>query len=218
VTQVLVDPASGAATHVVVRYPVGLLKTRDVVVPLSWASSVTPERLVLAVRRDDLDHLPEYRPDEEIRDEVLLRLHADPRFQGVDFDALHVEVAGGVVRLGGHVRRMDLKSAAERIAAGVPGVLSVESLMVADDQLQAAVERAVHADPALEPEGLAITVLLGVVTLEGSVRTPELREGAERAARRVPGVEGVVNRLGVRQSETEDEQGGMTHERQEARS
>ena len=68
---------SGAATHVVVRVAVGLLVPRELVVPLSWARSVKPERIELAASRDELVGLPEFRPDDDIAIEVLRRL-AEP--------------------------------------------------------------------------------------------------------------------------------------------
>src|ERR1700694_4864902 len=49
VRQVLLDRPTGAATHIVVRIGGRLLRPREVVVPLSWARSITCERIELAV-------------------------------------------------------------------------------------------------------------------------------------------------------------------------
>jgi osmotically-inducible protein OsmY len=198
VHQVLLDRDSGVATHVVMRR--GLRLPRDVVVPLSWARSITPERIELAVGCDELDLLPEYRPDEEIADNVLQRLHDTPQFQGVDLDSVHIEVNGGVVWLGGHVRSRDLRELAGEVATRVPGVLRVENALIADDELAAEVERALLADERLHAVDLQVDVLLGVVELRGSVATPDERDEAARVASRVPGVEAVTNTLEVRSS------------------
>lgn len=63
----MLDTATGQATHVVVRMSNGLLVPRDVVVPLTWARTVTPDRIELVASRDDLLGMPEYRDDDEIR-------------------------------------------------------------------------------------------------------------------------------------------------------
>jgi osmotically-inducible protein OsmY/sporulation protein YlmC with PRC-barrel domain len=199
VRYVVLDHATGTVSHVVVRLRLGLLARRDVVVPLAWATRITSDCIELAVRRDELAALPEFHLDEEIVDEIRARLHDDPRFQGVDFYGIDVQVDGGVARLRGHVRRADLKQVAEEIAAAVPGVLSVENEVVADDELADRVEHALRADARLEREDLEVVALLGMVELRGRVATPEQREAAAETAGRVSGVENVVNKLEVAQ-------------------
>jgi hypothetical protein len=143
----LLDPATGAATHVVVRRAVlGPLGSRDVVVPLAWARSISEERIELAVGCGDLELLPEYRPDSELLDAIYQALSEDPRFQGVEFYTLHPEVVNGVVTLRGHVRTAELRAAAEAVVRGVRGVLGVNNQLVADDELSEAVARALEAD------------------------------------------------------------------------
>src|SRR5439155_974421 len=68
VERVLLDSATLRATHVVVRR--GGLLGRHQLVPLDWAGEIGPERIVLDVGREQLDRLPEYRPDNVIRSEV----------------------------------------------------------------------------------------------------------------------------------------------------
>jgi osmotically-inducible protein OsmY/sporulation protein YlmC with PRC-barrel domain len=198
VRHVLLDRTSGAVTHVVVRRePVPLITLGDVVVPLSWARSIRPERIELAVSRAELAELPEFRTDEEIEAEVLRRFAADARFAGIDRYTLNVSVDGGVVRLKGRARSVELKRAAEELARTTPGVLAVDNEVIADDELAAEVERALRADPRLHFEELEVLVLLGQVKLRGRVPTPDERRHAGELARHVAGVESVVNQLGV---------------------
>jgi Mg2+/Co2+ transporter CorC/osmotically-inducible protein OsmY len=199
VRHALLDRASGAVTHIVVGISTGILARREIVVPLSWASSITPKRIELAVSRDDLAELPEFRPDDETAVEVLRKIDEDPRFQSIDRYTLRVEVHGGVVRLTGRVRSAELKRAVEELVASARGVLAVDNDLVADDELAANVEQAL-ATERLEHSKLKVSVLLGQVTLRGRVASPENRRAAERVARAIPGVQSVVNALAVRRS------------------
>jgi Mg2+/Co2+ transporter CorC/osmotically-inducible protein OsmY len=197
VRHVLVDRATGAVTHIVVRTS-WLLVPRDIVVPLTWARSITPESIELAARRDELLELPEFHSDDEIRPAILRRLAQDARFDGVDRYTLTVEVQGGVVRLGGRVRTAELKRAAEELAASVPGVVSVTNEAIADDELADSLKHALRA-AGVQVEDLDVSVLLGQVKLRGHAATPDDSRRAEQLARSFPGVQSVVNQLAIEQ-------------------
>jgi Mg2+/Co2+ transporter CorC/osmotically-inducible protein OsmY/sporulation protein YlmC with PRC-barrel domain len=197
VRHVVVDRATGAVTHIVVRTS-WLLVPRDIVVPLTWARSITPESIELAARRDELLELPEFHSDDEIRSGILRRLAQDARFDGVDRYTLTVEVQGGAVRLGGRVRTAELKRAAEELAANVPGVVSVTNQAIADDELAISLEHALRA-AGVQVEDLEVSVLLGQVKLRGHTLTPDDSRRAEQLVRGFPGVQSVVNQLAVEQ-------------------
>jgi osmotically-inducible protein OsmY len=148
----------------------------------------------LAVSCQYLVELPEFRSDEEIKSEVLRRLHDDARFVGIERYTLRVDVDAGVVRLQGRVRTTDLKRAAEELARGVRGVLSVTNDVLADDEIARQVEDAMAE---LRVADVEVRVLLGQVTLRGWVESPEQRRAAAHLARSVPGVRSVVNELSV---------------------
>src|ERR1700730_6848428 len=196
VRQVLLDRPTGAATHIVVRIAGRLLRPREVVVPLSWARTITPERIELAVESDELDGLPEFRSDDEIVLDVLQRLDESPTFQGIDRYTARVDVDAAVVRLSGRVRTSVLKQAAEELAASVRGVLSVDNQLIADDELAIHVQAALRAR-SLQLEDLDVSVLLGQVRLRGRAVTAQDRRAAEVVAGAVPGVESVVDELEV---------------------
>jgi osmotically-inducible protein OsmY len=196
---VVLDRNSGAVTHIVVRTS-WLLVPRDIVVPLTWARSITPESIKLAARRDELLELPEFHPDDEIKADILRRVAEDPRFDGVDRYTLAVEVQSGVVRLGGRVRTSELKRAAEDLVAGVPGAVTVDNQAIADDELAVSLEHALRAE-GVQVEDLDVSVLLGQVKLRGRAVTLDDRIRAERLARSFHGVQSVVNQLAVEQSQ-----------------
>ena len=158
---------------------------------------LTAKRIELAANRDDLLELPEFRPDDEIAIDVVRRLDESPLFQGLDRYTARVEVDGGVVRLFGRVRTSELKRAAEEVAASVPGALSVDNQLIADDALAASVEAALRSGDA-HLEDLEVSVLLGRVRLRGKAATPQDRRAAEKVARAVTGVESVANDMEVK--------------------
>jgi hypothetical protein len=64
-----------------------------------------------------------------------------------------------------------------------------------DENLRAAVVKALAADTNTAPLNLRVGVLNAVAHLGGSVPVQELRKLAEEIAAKVPGIRGVVNRI-----------------------
>jgi osmotically-inducible protein OsmY len=196
VRHLLLDKTSQALTHIVVRLSSGLLPPREIVVPIALARTIAPERIELAVRRAELLELPEFRPDDVIAVDVLRRVNEDPRFQGIDKYTLHVDIDGGVVRLSGRVRTIELKLAAEELAASTRGVLAVGNNLIADDELAIKIEHELRAN-GVQVDNLDVSVLLGQVRLGGRASTLAERDKAERIARAVGGVASIKNDLEV---------------------
>jgi osmotically-inducible protein OsmY len=71
------------------------------------------------------------------------------------------------------------------------------SVMKSDHELRRDVERQLEWEPAVDERRIGVSVLDGVVTLTGDVRTYAQRWKAERTVERVEGVRGVVNELKV---------------------
>lgn len=194
VAVVLLDPRSRHATHFVMRK--GRFATRDLIVPLSWAAEITRERILLDADARQLDHLPEYRPDDEIGHDVEQALYEAPAFtNGPDFYTIRVAVRDGVVTLQGNVRDGARKREAEHVARKVRGVLDVRNELVADEELASAVEHALRGDERLRIDDLRVESLLGLVLLRGRVESSEQREEAARVVHRVRGVQAVSNSL-----------------------
>lgn len=199
VAAVLVHPDSGEVTHLVVR--AGGLLGRDVIVPVDWATEITPERISLDVERRQIEELPEYRPDSEILADVLAALDRHPQLRVASLPGISVRVQDGIVYLEGNVATQSHRRLAEEIAAGVRGVLGVRNLLYADDAVRVQVAQALARD--LRTRGLIIHVDVrrGAVELQGTVHTEEERHAAEDVALLQPGVRTVLNLL-----ETEEEQ------------
>ncbi|MDQ5854573.1 MAG: BON domain-containing protein [Chloroflexota bacterium] len=196
VALVLLDRQTHHATHIVVRH--GWLSKRDIIVPLDWATEITPARIILDAEQWQLEQLPEYRPDHEIAEDVQQALYDDPAFhEGADFFSIHVSVRDGVVELRGNVRNSTRSREAELIARRVAGVLDVRNELIPDDALELQVERALKHDERLEGQDFTVQALLGLVRLAGRVRTDTQRELAAQIARHVMGVQAVNNALRV---------------------
>jgi osmotically-inducible protein OsmY len=143
------------------------------------------------------------RTDAAIQQDVLDELTWDPQVEPTD---VGVEVDDGVVTLTGTVESYMKKWAAERAALRVAGVRAVVNDLAVkvpgrrtDTDIAQAVADALKSN-ILVPEGrIKVTVEDGWVTLEGDVDWWFQREEAEDTVRRVKGVEGVTNRIEIKQ-------------------
>lgn len=68
---------------------------------------------------------------------------------------------------------------------------------VSDGRIYDEVRLKLSADRDVRGGGIEVTVTKGVVELSGAVRSDKARDRAERVARKVKGVQKVVNRLKV---------------------
>ncbi len=196
VALVLLDQQTRHATHIVVRQ--GWLTRRDIIVPLDWAIDVTRDRILLDARDWQLEQLPEYRPDEEIAEDVRQALYEAPVFHdGADFYAMQVNVQDGVVTLRGNVRNSARRIDAELFARRVRGVLDVRNELISDDELEIAVERALRRDDRVMIRDANVQAVLGLVALRGRVATPRQRDLAAQIARHVPGIHAVNNLIEI---------------------
>ena len=148
----------------------------------------------------------EIRLDADIRRDVEVELRWDPN---VDSKDIAVTVDKGVVTLTGFVKKFSDKYAAERVAKRVLGVKAVANDLEVklaggserlDRQIAEDAVDAIKSELPLASENIKPVVRNGWITLEGEVQWDFQRRTAESAARRVPGVKGVVNLITVKPS------------------
>lgn len=141
--------------------------------------------------------------DRRLRDAVIAELDFDPR---VNDERIGVSVIDGVVELSGSVNSLTEKWAAEDAVRRVTGVVAVaEDLHVDlpevhrrdDGDVARACAEALHWDAWL-PRTVAVTVQDGFVTLSGVVDWDYQRGEAENTVRRIRGVRGIANEIGLR--------------------
>ena len=139
------------------------------------------------------------------------RLLQERVLEALDFDpleaaAIGVSVNQGIVTLRGRVPSTELKLAAERMAQSVPGVRAVANDLDApapaelppdDSQLAEAAANALTWYRAVPHDTVQVTVRGGWVTLTGTVSRLSERGAAERAIRRLRGVQGISNAVTV---------------------
>ncbi|GAA2753953.1 BON domain-containing protein [Amnibacterium kyonggiense] len=151
--------------------------------------------------------------DHQLQQTVIEELEWAP---GVDVADIGVAVEHGAVTLTGTVDSFAQRMTAERAALRVRGVRAVADDIrvrpavadaVHDDDLAAAVSRALQDDAEIPDEAVGIVVRNGVVVLTGTVRTNAQRVGARRAVERLRGVRGIDSRLELeRRPSAEDAQ------------
>ncbi|MGZ3539678.1 MAG: BON domain-containing protein [Vulcanimicrobiaceae bacterium] len=140
--------------------------------------------------------------NEELRDDVLAELDADPQ---VDTSRVGVVVDNGAVTLTGTVPSYTQKWATEEAVKRVKGVIAVaEQIEVElpamhqrnDVDIARTIAGQFYWDTAL-PSSVQATVQNGYVTLTGEVDWNYQREEAERVARRIKGVRGITNAIAL---------------------
>jgi osmotically-inducible protein OsmY len=143
------------------------------------------------------------RSDSDIKRDVEDELRWDPSIDATD---IAVAVKNGVVTLTGFVRNYMDKFEAEAAAKRVAGVVGLANdievgLSRADQRPDPEIARdavaAIKSRLPFSSEHIKVVVDKGWVTLEGQVEWNYQREEAERAARRVNGVKGVINSIGL---------------------
>jgi hyperosmotically inducible protein len=139
--------------------------------------------------------------DTWITAKVKLALLADGRVSGFATD---VDTNGGAVTLSGKVDSEENKSTAGEVARAIDGVRSVnnqiqvvpdekrDQVNATDDKIEDAIGKAMETDANLTDQSIAAEVNAGVVTLSGSVDTPDQLVKAAQAIRKIPGVKSVV--------------------------
>jgi osmotically-inducible protein OsmY len=141
------------------------------------------------------------RTDSDIKRDVEAELQSDPSIDATD---IAVAVKNGVVTLSGFVRsyaeKLEAEAAAKRIASVVGLANDLEVRVPAADQ-RPDPEIARDAVTALKSQlpfswhQIMVIVDKRWVTLEGQVEWDYQRQEAERAVRRVKGVQGVINTI-----------------------
>lgn len=143
---VLIDPRTDRATGFVVRK--GTLLVRDVIVPIELVQEVERDRIVLNATKDEVDRLPEYRPDDEITRDVVDALWYRSGLGPADVQFVDVQTRDGIVELTGHTHTEATKRRIEEVARRVPGVLDVRNHLDTFEALEAAVREARRAAKA----------------------------------------------------------------------
>jgi osmotically-inducible protein OsmY len=144
------------------------------------------------------------KTDSEIERDVKAELGWNPDLKSTD---IAISVKNGVVTLAGFVPRYIDKYEAEKAAKRVAGVLAVANdieirLPTIDERPDPEIAREVAAalknQLPFSYEQIKAVVRNGWVTLEGDVGWQYQRQTAERAARPVKGVKGIINDIKIK--------------------
>ena len=190
VFRLLRDPQSHLITcFVVLTRP---LLGRELVVPIELVVEVTRNRVSLKVDASELDRLPVYRTDQQIDRDVerALSMSEDLRHSGRVL--LEVSVRDGVVTLRGYVPSGRSQGLASEVSTKTQGVRGLRDQLVADDDLEVRVARALADDARTRPYIIRVHCHFGIAhltgTLEGTVASAETQVIAQEIAANVAGV------------------------------
>ena len=142
--------------------------------------------------------------DISLRQYILDELEFEP-----SVNAAHIGVAteNGVVTLTGHVGSYAEKIAAERVVQRIKGVRAIaqeidvrypDAKKTADDEIAKRALSIISWDTTIPTDDVKVKVQNGWITLSGEVEWNYQRTAAEEAVRKLSGVVGVSNLVGVR--------------------
>lgn len=142
--------------------------------------------------------------DLTLRQEILDELEWEP-----SVDAAHIGVAvdNGIATLSGHVSSYTEKLAAERAVTRVKGVTAIaENIEIrypaakrtADDQIAKRVVDIINWQVSVPSDRIKVKVEKGWVTLSGEVDWHFQKVDAEKSVRRLSGVMGIANLIGLK--------------------
>lgn len=144
------------------------------------------------------------RDDRQLAAEVLAELRRNTFLEPL---AMRVIADNGIVTLVGSVDSDLNRQTAEDMARLVVGVKDVTNQLTVigehssarpDADIQHEVLEQMAADPSIETERFYVRVRFGMVIVSGTVESMEERESVVAAAQRVPGVEGIDDRMELR--------------------
>jgi osmotically-inducible protein OsmY len=140
--------------------------------------------------------------DLEIAEHVRHALIQERNIEEQNID-IETDTDGGVI-LRGHVRSLIQKRLSEVLCWWIPGVTSVQNLLVVDppeqdndEELKDNLITIMEKDVLVNPKKFRIDVRQGVVTLRGRVDSPIEKSASEKDCWYTPGVIDVVNELTV---------------------
>jgi osmotically-inducible protein OsmY len=108
---------------------------------------------------------------------------------------LEVQVKDGRVTLRGYARDESHARRAEDAARSVPGVASIENLIVSDSELRRHVARALGQDARTTGYPYSVEAFQGIVRITGTNVPPEVQAATHEVAAGVPGVRAVLDEL-----------------------
>jgi osmotically-inducible protein OsmY len=150
------------------------------------------------------------KPDADVRRDVLAELACDP---AIDATGIHVAVHGGVVKLSGSVPSLTHVLQVEDAAQRVCGVKAItvelnvklpEATESSDEDLAHSARQILDWTSSLCSDAIHLVVEDGWITLSGEVPWQYQKLSAEEQIRRIRGLKGLVNNIGLRQIVTPD--------------
>jgi osmotically-inducible protein OsmY len=196
VTRIIPGNKKGEFTHIVVS--VGHLFSKRYLVDNYLISEINSEVVFVSLKlRELLSNMPRYRPDAELSTSIYDAISTYEPIRAIQGTYIDVSVIDGTVSLSGNVASSIIKKKAEDLALSVEGVLAVQNLLVCDYDLELALAQALASNNDSKGERVLIRSSLGVVLLEGTVKSPQSKDAVETIAAKLNGVKRVINRLAI---------------------
>ena len=144
------------------------------------------------------------RLDELIKKDIIDQMVRDDR---VDASGINIDVLGGTVELKGQVPSYFMKKSGFQDTVGIPGVKDVRNrlqvvypssaFVPSDEQIENSIKIKLEASPDLDLRDMEVSVLVGSVTLKGTIDAYWKELYAEEIITNEPGIVMIDNHIAV---------------------
>jgi osmotically-inducible protein OsmY len=141
------------------------------------------------------------RADMAVKDSIYHAFWKDDILRAIEYDQIDVHVKDGVVHLTGHIVNTSSQIRIMNALRTVPGIGVIHNNLVVDDKLTLEVAGALGELEHTYDCKFFTGASHGVLSLNGSVRTEDIKTLAEKYAANNPNVRGVINNVRVSGSE-----------------
>ncbi len=194
VSRLLRDPQSHLVTDFVVR--TRRFFGRQLIVSLRQIAEVRGDHVLLDVGAKELDELPVYRTDEQIDGDFERALSRDDGLRHLGRVLLRMSVRDGIVTLRGYVHDSRSQRQVAEVSGRIRGIRDLQDQLVADDDLEVRVARALADDERTRPYIIRVHARQGIAhltgALEGTEPSPDILAAAQEIAASVLGVRSAV--------------------------
>jgi len=169
---------------------------REVLINARLIDELAAKQIAVNLGQLTPNDLTPYRSDAELRDEVYQRIWGYTRMRP-DMPGITIHAIDGVVWLKGYVSSDLNRRVIQNLMQDITGLAELHNDLIADNLLAADVAMSLAHDPRTADQRIGVYPRLGEVHLRGVVQSAQAVTAAVELARKVAGVNSVVNELRV---------------------
>lgn len=146
---------------------------------------------------------PLEKQDANLKTNVTDALWKDEVLRTLEYDEIDILVKSGVVTLNGHITSSRSQNRVGNALHAIPGIVEIKNNLVSDDKLTLDVAKALGNLEHVYHCKFFTGASHGVISINGTVSTQNIRSLAEKCASDTPHIRGVINNIQVQGKQRE---------------